>query len=409
MSKIAEDYNDIIKKYYLENSFNNLNLETKTFGIYSLPMVWTCDYLGTLKNVVEITDSTINYNNFDIIEVKTPFDRSCGHVAFHDIFQISTQEGVMNKHVIFNFAEDPQLTHIAHEIGHAFGIAHSFSYECKNNSINYQDSCRISEFKGRYDMMGNPKMRLHFGGYFKQYLGWISHDKVKTITKSGKYIIFSLEKKVNGIQVVRIPIPNSKAYYYIENREAIGSDSQLSTEYTKGAIIYIAPDFRDNSTELIDTTPESSNDLLSDFNDAPLAVGKTFYDQINKISITTEKDENNILEVTISIPEIKTTPMKNSISDLRGDFDCKNANFYFSYPRSFFSYNHFSVDISITEDFSSGVYSNFVNSDNSPILVSNSFERWNQFIEGNILYWRIKSFDGVLSQTVKTIVKKCPK
>ena len=410
--QLTDKYNSVIKNYYLENSFNNITLNTKIFGIYALSMPTTCTDFGQIvANAIKVADPEINYTSVDILVIKLPFNNRCDVYGNHDTYLISTDEGSMEKDIVLLFSEYREVTRVAHEIGHSFGIIHADGWECGKKSIDYLNRCSRGLYGNPFDLMARPEEEVplpHFSGYFKYYLGWIPETNVWTITKSGKYKIAPIEKQSKDKQLLKIPIPNTQASYYIENRDSIGTDSGLPPEFVKGAIVYIAPFYLDNSTELIDTTPESLiGTRYTDFDDAPLPVGKSFYDHINKIEITTIKDENNYLEVDIKIPNITPVQINKSFSNLNAYLECNKSSFYFKYPEVFFRESAFTIDLSINRDFSSGVYSNFGKGTSSPIEISDPMLHWDQYKVGRKLYWRVKSTDGILSSVKEAIVKDC--
>jgi hypothetical protein len=89
-------------------------------------------------------------------------------------------------------------------------------------------------------------------------------------------------KSTSGIQSLRVRIPGTSEYYYVEYRQPFGFDSFSATSaVANGVLIHRATDYGALvRTQLIDNVPTTSS-----FDDAALGVGRTFTDPAASISI----------------------------------------------------------------------------------------------------------------------------
>jgi hypothetical protein len=90
-------------------------------------------------------------------------------------------------------------------------------------------------------------------------------------------------KSTSGIQSLRVRIPSTSEYYYVEYRQPFGFDYFSATSaVANGVLIHRATDYTTLvRTQLIDNVPTTTT-----FDDAALAVGRTFTDAAASISIT---------------------------------------------------------------------------------------------------------------------------
>ena len=173
---------------------------------------------------------------------------------------------------------------ISHELGHNFGVHHASSYVCTEGGVRVSigSSCTRDEYGDPFDVMGRGGQR-HMSLYQKGRLGWLEPENTRTVTAAGDYTISTMETKSTGVQSLRVGIPGTNEFYYIEARQSVGFDNWSSTTKVVNAItIRRATDYGTLiRPALIDTVPSTTS-----FTDAPLAVNSTFTDAAAAISIT---------------------------------------------------------------------------------------------------------------------------
>lgn len=318
-------FNTEIKNYFLENSFNQLNLTASYFGWYKLAIPKTCDWQVKIDNAAKLADQYLYYPDYS-----TVIFAFSGFQCPPEIYP--NQAGTLN----YQSATDgnismPAITLesdyaasgsdvLAHELGHTLGAWHANGWECGSQSMSELNNCSNFEYGNNFDAMGRNYFLLNpapqFSAYSKNLFGWLSASNVYKVSQSGTYTIYPSETQTSGVQLLQIPIPLSTFSYYIENREKIGSDSSLPAEVASGALVYFAPYDNHQNTELIDMSPNinsTDEEKYSDFGYSALAVGSTFTDPTNGISIKVLGNSGSNLSVQVTLPTSVTlqTPADN--------------------------------------------------------------------------------------------------
>jgi len=185
----------------------------------------------------------------------------------------------------------------AHELGHNFGLGHAGSLNCNVDGVRVSigGTCKLYEYGDPYSMMGYTGDR-HMHSWQRLQLGFISEeDEVMTVTEDGSYRISTAETGGDAPRLLRIPRTNGPPFY-LEFRQPFGQfdDFGENAFVTGGVTIRVATDGYYTNTRLIDATPDTCT-----FNDATLAVGETFRDGGNRISITTNSAGPNSAEVEV--------------------------------------------------------------------------------------------------------------
>ncbi len=173
----------------------------------------------------------------------------------------------------------------SHELGHNFGVHHSSSLTCTSGGarVAFSSNCTSDEYGDPFDIMGYHGQRL-MSTYHRWQLGFLTAADVQTVNTDGVYRVATAEVAGGTPRVLRVARPGGD-YCYLEFRQPSGpfDDFSATAPVVNGVTIRIAPDVNKVvESRLIDTNPQTAT-----FNDAPLAVGRTFADLVNQIFITT--------------------------------------------------------------------------------------------------------------------------
>ncbi len=289
--------------FFKRNSYNQLGLTGHTnvdgdiFGYYTIPAAkaGNCDYLSWGKLADQAAQATgadlsvYNHVIYAFPQAPCPFNG----IADLPGNRVWLSNG-MSPHVI------------SHELGHNLGLYHSNGFKCKNKygfAAALSEYCTNLEYFDYHDTMGSP---LHnnddFNGYYKRRLGWLSSSNTQTVTTSGDYTLTAFEAA--GPEVKELKIPN-----YIN--DISGNTSFLQVEYRQRSGEGVLVRFNDETfgrSYLLDTTEETG--FTSMFHDAPLAIGRTFTNAANTITITPISSTSSSVKVRITITPTTTTKGK---------------------------------------------------------------------------------------------------
>lgn len=207
---------------------------------------------------------------------------------------------------------------LAQEPGHNFGMTHSSYIRCPGVPLADTPSgtCQHNEYGDPFDPMGHGC--YHMNMYQKAYQGWVQGCNSVLVPSSGTFDLFPMELACNAIQVLQVPMPKVRpftrpaagggpagttnlAYYYIEYRQQAGNFEKPLGNLFQGVLIHAGEQYRTLAQGgrypyLLDMTPDTAS-----FNDAALAVGKTFTDPAGGVSITLVSADTTKATVKIDI------------------------------------------------------------------------------------------------------------
>lgn len=300
-----------VDSYYQENSYNKLDITGGAFGYYTLPINKTCDEEQIKTEAIKISDSNIDFFNYDTIVFAGPIPYECGWQGRSTIGAVNniTSDG----NVIAGNAWIPLpsmdvvwggLYVIGHELGHTYGAWHANVYNC-DGSIIKQSGCGTDEYGDGFDIMGN--FPAHMNGYHKEILRFLEPGNIVNVTSSGSYTISPMETSGTEPKVLKISRGNG-TFLYIEYRQRMGADFYFSTSSVDGALIHIAPLYMGTGdTQLLDMTPTMTRWSSAD---SALDVGKSFTDS-EAAAITVTNQTASGLTVNIDIFTRKNPPCGN--------------------------------------------------------------------------------------------------
>jgi hypothetical protein len=175
-----------------------------------------------------------------------------------------------------------------HEAGHNLNLMHAnlaLCYDSSNRRVAYSNGCASgTEYGDIHDIMGYRVFR-HINSFFKHKTNFINQKQVMTITKSGTYTLYPINKPtVSGVVAYRIQRSPTQQIY-MEYRQPYGYDKYpVNHPVTKGISfrVFDSQPYGYYQTYLFDMTPGSKPTqpgyytYTPDFEDGALGVGKTF-------------------------------------------------------------------------------------------------------------------------------------
>jgi M6 family metalloprotease-like protein len=175
------------------------------------------------------------------------------------------------------------ITVIAHEMGHGFGMPHSSG----NYGQTYDNVWDVMSSSwancGNNDHLIYGCLPQHTIGYHRDLVGWLSPEQIFTYDgNTGSIVLEPITLPgSSGYLLAKVPISGSKSHYYtVEVRQRVGYDTKLGTE---AVIIHEVDEYRTNGRHayVIDI---DNNGYTGDAG-AIWEVGETFSDMANSICI----------------------------------------------------------------------------------------------------------------------------
>jgi hypothetical protein len=277
--------------YFLDASFGKLSFIGKirpdgdTYGPFTItynssPCSSSAWMTAAINAATAAGNDMTGYNNIMLVMPGTP----CTGGGFATV-------GGNPGYVWINGSGNFNNSIVTHEIGHNVGAHHSSSLYCTDAAglpVTMGGSCTTWEYGDQFDIMGtggSGSGSRHFNNFQKGRVNWLEAVNTQTVTASGRYTIAPIETASAGVQSLRIPVPGTTKFYYLEFRQPSGFDTFSSTSsVANGILIRLSPDYTVSAKPLLyDTTPGSANNFI----DSALAVGRTFNDATSGISVTT--------------------------------------------------------------------------------------------------------------------------
>jgi len=297
-----------LNSYYKEVSFNQLGFTGTIVGWYTIPYNTTCSWDENMRQILlnKVEADGININDYLHLIYLKPYVDGCSSTASlggnpSEMYLV----GTLN------------LSTLIHEMGHNLSLGYAASLNCGSKAIDSYANCQVGYYGDVSSPQGMGTESFHHNAFHKLYLNWIPPSRIQEVTMSGDYTIYPIETAGSGIQVLKIRKPDTNEYYFLEYRQPIGFDLNLSYNVTSGALLHVGfltdrllssycelihCSKQEINTYLIDTHPES----IYGFEDAAFKDGTTFYDEANHISINQINHDQNSVTVSINLSLVPT-------------------------------------------------------------------------------------------------------
>ena len=308
-----------------ENSYGQTSLNGDVVGWFTIPdSVTTCNITQIATDAQNAAIAAgVNLSNYTRYVYAFPYNSVCGWAGASNVGGNPSQSwinGSLDSHTV------------QHELGHAFGLWHSHSLDC-GTADSICSSGTVVEYGDMIDVMGRVQGAApDYNAFQKERLGWLNYNaspSIQTVTNSGNYTINVFEVGGQGPNALKIlkstdPTTGAKTWYYLEARQAVGSDAFLSaSKYgtqneTSGVLFHLGTDGNGNSSEMLDLTPATPVSI--GYFDPSLVVGQTFQDSTAGVSVTPTAVSSTGATVQITLngssctaanPTISLTPLQS--------------------------------------------------------------------------------------------------
>lgn len=299
---------DSTNQYYQETSFDQVSLSGDIFGWYTVPYD---SRAGCNDSSWEsAADQAAAAQGIDLSVYPRhvyiwPRSISCSWSG-KGTLSIACVGAYCHTTVAINGAVSVFL--LAHELGHNFKNHHATRLNCGALAIDDFANCSTTTYGDIYDVMGAWNT-YHYNAPHKLATGWIPSKRADLVKLNGLYTIARLEVAGSAVQVLKIARPNPKGvnpkpneFYYVEYSQPVGFDATLPAGITGGVVVHIGSSNPKRITRLLDLHPETPQ-----IDDAALADGESFYDQINGIKITQVSHNDTYATVSVSFGPVVVT------------------------------------------------------------------------------------------------------
>lgn len=330
VSKALFDPTSHFQQYYKNQSYGKIYFTGKVYKI-SLnrsPVSGSCSSGVSLydKDVIDaIQAQKINLSSFDRILFIPPIGYCSG--VGKSIREIEGRDYSLSESWVdwhsFRYTLDKNALNktLAHELGHAIGTMHSNALICEKDS-----SCSHHEYGNYFDMMGIGVG--DFNALYKEQLKWLGPKDFLNITKSGDYIINSIESTSTKVYKAAKVIPSTGplSVMYIERRANAVQWNSLMDMFTsspqRNGILLNIPEnpflMKTTAPELIDMTPNYPEGIgAEDFKNVALSPGGSKFTYSNSgvtfSNVRQNINNNDQTSFQVDIEDVGCIPQKPEI------------------------------------------------------------------------------------------------
>ncbi|KFZ38828.1 peptidase M11 [Shewanella mangrovi] len=279
--------------FYSENSYGAMSLSGDTTSPVTVDVdvsVCNTDAVAAAADS-ELSARGFNLDNYDHIMYLIPTHPKC------------TWSGKANVVGKRSWIKRVQLSTINHELGHNLGLYHANKKDCGDVTTADSSQCTVSEYGDYLSAMSGTSTPKHFNAFHKEQLGWLSGDRIETVTSDTRVTLSPVEAEGNFPLLAKIPNGKDAAgnalYYYIEYRQATGFDSSLATEagsMLDGIRLREGADNNAASSYLLDPTPNST---AYDWDDISLSPGQVFEQQGVRVEVVSSDASSVTFDVSL--------------------------------------------------------------------------------------------------------------
>jgi len=312
--------------FYRENSYGQTSLSGDVFGWFTIPVSSTnCDInaIGTYAQQAA-TKAGANLAAYQHYVYAFPHTMACTFSGRSSIGGNPSQSWINTDSI--------GIEVLGHEMGHAFGLMHSRSLNCRPSIVD--GTCTVDEYGDAFDIMGSS-MPVHFNAFQKERLGWLNSGgspPIQTVTASGTYWIDAYEtpgSSAKGLKILKStdPVTGYKTWYYVEKRTNTGFDSSLSPYNPQnGVLVHKGSEGDGQDTYLLDMIPSTNS-----FYDAALTTGQSFTDSTAGVTIATVTADSSGAWVQVTVGSQPCTHANPSVSISPGTSQWLKSGNMFAY------------------------------------------------------------------------------
>ncbi len=340
MGDLFFNHQNGVRSFIEEASYDQVTLSGSVAGWYTTKKrkLQAKDIISNYHKYVGLAADDLDFSKYDVFILNCLVTGRGGQVGWlYGQQQIKTRKGTFRKvglmfmisssvfeKVNLNYSQSVILpsTSWAHELLHTLGIrGHANSYDCGRKTTCFQGPNPIKAYGNPFSLLGESAFAVHPDVLMKSRLGWLKPTQITDASKSGIYRIYPLETDDGQIKGLKIPLEKNithrahKAAFnhiFVEYRQPVGFDRLLErleggtflkrykgpgSVDSNGVLVYLGyTDEKTDSSALLDMNPGSEFNPkrgikwpgnAGKFSDAFLTTGQTFYENVNKLCIST--------------------------------------------------------------------------------------------------------------------------
>jgi hypothetical protein len=310
-----------VNLFMQDASQSQTSLSGTVVGPFALGQNFTCDQSSSLLSAaIAAADPTVDFSLYRRIIVVFPIS-TCSYAGLGTIgcSRRTTSDGSFRSSVSWipitpSRNSQTLLPAIAHEFGHNLGLGHAHTEDFGNITLGRMGAQGVIDEYGDWDSVMGISLSwnsLPIAGLFPapqrtMILGWMDLSGYQEVQSSGTFGLVPYEN-ASGLRALRIlRDPATSSWLWLEYRQPIGIiDSSLSlltnfgpSTVFQGALIhYEDPNYENNVTRLLDTTPTGTP---NQFLDGSLKPGNTWSDTDSLLNITVTSANASGLNASIS-------------------------------------------------------------------------------------------------------------
>lgn len=237
--------------FWREVSYDNIpDVTTDAYGWFTLPNGRSdYDYSDTtpgfsvtaiVQDCVDAADSAVDFSGYDAVAVML---NSPSPVAITTLFPINYPDGAqISLGAIAIPSNKYNLALVAHEMGHAYGLPHSFAngevyknpWDLMGISSGYR--CSVNQ-DPTYGCLGQHPISI-----YKDRLGWIPDAQIFEAPAGESAITLERLAQPQSDNYLMATIATGNTQYVVEARQRVGYDAKLAGD---AVIIHLNDDLRD--------------------------------------------------------------------------------------------------------------------------------------------------------------------
>lgn len=268
-----------VDQFYAEQSYEQFNLQSDSFGVYTLNL----DHTATRQAIATAAKQAAIDAGVDL----SPYTAFLYLSPVTDYVRAGYGDNSGAWIALTSYVAAPGYSMIAHELGHhLLGLNHAHGLRCTDANghsvpmpFTRGSSCQFLEYGDDLDVMGQGTG--HFNALTKPWLRAGGPFDIQTISVSGDYRLEPFETQTPGLKALKVV--GSDWTYAVEYRQPIGFDVRQPwtspANVFRGVIVHLAL----NGSELLSMNPP---DPVSGLRRPALEVGQTFCDKAGRVSMT---------------------------------------------------------------------------------------------------------------------------